>query len=70
MGPAILRTPDSEEKKELTQKAQELLRIFNLSMRQNEVAKGLPYGEPKELEMPGPWQPIPSCSSWMSPPRG
>jgi len=50
--PAILRTPGFQKKeKELTQKAQELLKIFNLSARQNEVAKGLPYGEQRRLEI-------------------
>jgi branched-chain amino acid transport system ATP-binding protein len=52
LAPAILRTPDFRRKEsELTQKAQELLKIFNLSGRQNEVAKGLPYGEQRRLEI-------------------
>ena len=50
--PAILRTPGFQKKeKELTQKAQELLKIFNLSARRNEVANGLPYGEQRRLEI-------------------
>jgi len=52
LAPAIFRTPDFRRKEsELTQKAQELLKIFNLSGRQNEVAKGLPYGEQRRLEI-------------------
>jgi branched-chain amino acid transport system ATP-binding protein len=52
LAPAILRTPDFQKKeRELTQKAQELLKILNLSARQNEVAKGLPYGEQRRLEI-------------------
>jgi branched-chain amino acid transport system ATP-binding protein len=52
LAPAILRTPDFQKKeRELTQKAEELLKIFNLSARRNEVANGLPYGEQRRLEI-------------------
>jgi len=50
--PAILRTSDFRKReRELTQKAEELLKIFNLSARRNEVANGLPYGEQRRLEI-------------------
>jgi branched-chain amino acid transport system ATP-binding protein len=50
--PAIFRTPDFRHKeKELTEKARDLLRIFNLLARQDEMARGLPYGEQRRLEI-------------------
>jgi len=50
--PAILRTPGFLEKEEkLTQKSQDLLGIFKLLSRQHEMAKGLPYGEQRRLEI-------------------
>lgn len=36
---------------EMTSKAQELLKIFGLESRQNEIAKNLPYGEQRRLEI-------------------
>lgn len=39
------------KEKELTEKARELLKIFNLLNRQDEIAKGLPYGEQRRLEI-------------------
>lgn len=49
---AVLRTPEFRRKeRELTQRAQELLNIFNLMNRQHELAKGLPYGEQRRLEI-------------------
>ena len=49
---AILRTPGFFEKEEkLTKKSQDLLGIFNLLPRQHEMAKGLPYGEQRRLEI-------------------
>jgi branched-chain amino acid transport system ATP-binding protein len=48
----ILRTPNFDAKeKELTLKAQEFLDIFGLSHLQNEIAKNLPYGEQRRLEI-------------------
>lgn len=37
--------------KELTEKAQEFLSVFNLHTRQGEIAKNLPYGEQRRLEI-------------------
>jgi branched-chain amino acid transport system ATP-binding protein len=49
---AILRTPRFFQKeKELTQEAQEFLGVFNLQDRQGEIAKNLPYGEQRRLEI-------------------
>jgi len=49
---AILRTPGFLEKEEkLTKRSQDLLGIFNLLPRQHEMAKGLPYGEQRRLEI-------------------
>jgi len=49
---ATLRAPSFLKKeRELTQKAQDLLKIFNLLNRQHEIAKGLPYGEQRRLEI-------------------
>jgi len=40
-----------EKERELTYKAQELLALFNLQERQDEVASNLPYGEQRRLEI-------------------
>jgi branched-chain amino acid transport system ATP-binding protein len=49
---AILRTPRfSKKEKELTEQAQEFLGVFNLQDRQGEIAKNLPYGEQRRLEI-------------------
>jgi branched-chain amino acid transport system ATP-binding protein len=37
--------------KELTERAQEFLSVFNLHDRQGEIAKNLPYGEQRRLEI-------------------
>jgi branched-chain amino acid transport system ATP-binding protein len=49
---SILRNRKFDQKeKELTQKAQEFLAVFNLHDRQGEIAKNLPYGEQRRLEI-------------------
>jgi branched-chain amino acid transport system ATP-binding protein len=49
---AILRTPHFFQKeRELTEQAQEFLGVFNLQDRQGEIAKNLPYGEQRRLEI-------------------
>ena len=49
---AIFRTPSFEIKeRELTEKAQDFLAVFNLQDRQDEVASSLPYGEQRRLEI-------------------
>jgi branched-chain amino acid transport system ATP-binding protein len=49
---AILRTPRfSQKEKELTEQAQEFLGVFSLQDRQGEIAKNLPYGEQRRLEI-------------------
>jgi branched-chain amino acid transport system ATP-binding protein len=49
---AILRTPRFFQKeKELTEQAQEFLGVFNLQDRQGEIARNLPYGEQRRLEI-------------------
>jgi branched-chain amino acid transport system ATP-binding protein len=49
---SILRSRKFDQKeKELTQKAQEFLAVFNLHDRQGEIAKNLPYGEQRRLEI-------------------
>ncbi len=49
---AILRTPHFFQKeKELTEQAQDFLGVFNLQDRQGEIAKNLPYGEQRRLEI-------------------
>jgi len=40
-----------KKERELTQRARDLLKIFNLLNRQDEIAKGLPYGEQRRLEI-------------------
>jgi branched-chain amino acid transport system ATP-binding protein len=48
----VLRTGKFDGKeKELTQRAQEFLDIFSLAHLQNEIAKNLPYGEQRRLEI-------------------
>lgn len=48
----IFRTSKfSAKDKELTEKAQEFLDIFGLADIQNEIAKNLPYGEQRRLEI-------------------
>jgi len=52
MADAILRNNKYETKEqELTEKAQEFLSVFNLQDRQGEIAKNLPYGEQRRLEI-------------------
>ncbi|MBN1536997.1 MAG: ABC transporter ATP-binding protein [Anaerolineales bacterium] len=49
---AILRTPKFlENEKMLTEKTQEFLSVFNLHDRQGEIARNLPYGEQRRLEI-------------------
>ncbi len=40
-----------QKEKELTEKAQDFLRVFNLQDRQGEIARNLPYGEQRRLEI-------------------
>lgn len=48
----ILRTKRfGIKEKELTQRTQEFLSVFNLQDRQGEIAKNLPYGEQRRLEI-------------------
>ena len=52
MGDAILRSKHFDVKeKELTEKAQDFLRVFDLQDRQTEIARNLPYGEQRRLEI-------------------
>jgi branched-chain amino acid transport system ATP-binding protein len=52
MADAILRDKHYEKKEtELTEKAQEFLTVFNLQNHQGEIAKNLPYGEQRRLEI-------------------
>ncbi len=52
MADAILRNGHFEKKEsELTEKAQEFLEVFSLQDRQGEIAKNLPYGEQRRLEI-------------------
>ncbi len=49
---AILRTRTFQEQEDLIEeKAQEMLSIFNLELRAKELAKNLPYGEQRKLEI-------------------
>lgn len=49
---AVLRTTAFyNEEDELTEKARELLKIFNLQDKEKEQAKNLPYGEQRKLEI-------------------
>ncbi|MEF9967127.1 MAG: ABC transporter ATP-binding protein [Longicatena sp.] len=49
---AILRTPNFyKEEKLVDEKAKELLKIVNLYEKRNELAKNLPYGEQRRLEI-------------------
>lgn len=40
-----------QKEQELTEKAQDFLAVFNLQDRQGEIAKNLPYGEQRRLEI-------------------
>ena len=52
MSDAIIRGRRFAEKEaELTEKAQEFLAVFNLQDRQGTIAKNLPYGEQRRLEI-------------------
>ena len=47
---AILRTTAFfKEEEEITEKARELLKIFNIQGKEKEFAKNLPYGEQRKL---------------------
>jgi branched-chain amino acid transport system ATP-binding protein len=49
---SFLHTPKFFAKeKELTERAQEFLAVFNLHTRQGEIARNLPYGEQRRLEI-------------------
>lgn len=49
---ALLRSPRYDAKEmALVEKAQDFLSVFNLVDRQNEIAKNLPYGEQRRLEI-------------------
>jgi branched-chain amino acid transport system ATP-binding protein len=49
---AVLRTPIFEaEEKKLTEEAQDLLAVFRLDGKQDELAGSLPYGEQRRLEI-------------------
>jgi branched-chain amino acid transport system ATP-binding protein len=49
---AVMRTPRfSAKERELTERAIEFLSVFNLQDRHNEIAKNLPYGEQRRLEI-------------------
>jgi branched-chain amino acid transport system ATP-binding protein len=49
---AFLHTPKfTVKEKELTERAQEFLAVFNLHTRQGEIARNLPYGEQRRLEI-------------------
>ena len=52
MADAILHNNHFEKmEQKLTEKAQEFLSVFNLQDRQGEIAKNLPYGEQRRLEI-------------------
>jgi len=52
MADSVWRTSRFETKeREMTEQAQEFLAVFNLADRQNELAKNLPYGEQRRLEI-------------------
>lgn len=49
---AVLRLPKYEqEEKRITEQSLELLRIFNIEQKKDELAKNLPYGEQRRLEI-------------------
>ncbi len=49
---AVLQSRKYHQKeKELTEKAQDFLEVFNLQDRQDTIAKNLPYGEQRRLEI-------------------
>lgn len=49
---AVLRLPSYyQEEKQITEQSMELLRIFNIEHKSEELAKNLPYGEQRKLEI-------------------
>lgn len=49
---AIFRTPAYfREEERITEASRELLKIFNIHEKENELAKNLPYGEQRKLEI-------------------
>ncbi len=49
---AVLRTYGFyKHEEEMTQKAMDLLKIFNIDSKSNELSKNLPYGEQRKLEI-------------------
>jgi branched-chain amino acid transport system ATP-binding protein len=49
---SIIRTPHfGHKEKELTERTQDFLAVFNLQDRQGAIAKNLPYGEQRRLEI-------------------
>lgn len=52
MSDAIMHSKHFDKKEnELTERAQDFLRVFNLQDRQAEIARNLPYGEQRRLEI-------------------
>lgn len=52
LGAAVLgRKKAAKEEREVAQKVDELLKLFHLFDRRNELAKNLPYGEQRRLEI-------------------
>lgn len=52
MHDAIIRNKHfAKMERELTDRAQDFLRVFNLQDRQSEIARNLPYGEQRRLEI-------------------
>jgi len=47
----LRRSKFTQKEKDLTEKTQEFLAVFNLQDRQGELAKNLPYGEQRRLEI-------------------
>jgi len=54
---------DAQER-ELTERAQDFLSIFNLEGIQNELAKNLPYGQQRRVEIAARWLPTRACCCW------
>ena len=49
---AVMRTQRYQQReRELTERAQDFLAVFNLQDRQSEIARNLPYGEQRRLEI-------------------
>jgi len=65
----VVGTPGTrKEEKEAAEEARRILRFVNLAGKGDFLAKNLPYGDQRRLEIARAWPPVPNSCSWTNPP--